>query len=610
MPKPLKALIRFYSDTKSVRISCASGFWGDTPTAVPQLLKNAKMDYMVFDYLSELTMSLLTAAKAKNPDLGYAPDFVLHAVGPNLPEFKQKGIKIIANAGGINTEACVSALKKACEKSGVDLKIAQVSGDNLIKSRLDVEAIKALNSGQSLPKGIHSMTAYFGAGPIVKALENGADIVVTGRTADSAMALAPCIHELGWNMDDFDRLAMGSLAGHLIECGGQATGGLFTDWESVPGYESLGFPVVDVAQNGDFLVTKPPNTGGLLTRHTVAEQLLYEIGDPSAYILPDVVCDFTQVQMEEIAESVVKVTGAKGKPPTSTYKICSTYLDGYRGTCAAIIAGGRAAAKGRKVADAILGRTEAILQLKKLGGFDRKYVSMIGAEDCFGSNARSHDSLREAVIWMAVQHREKSAIEIWSREIASSGTGMAPGLCGMVGGRPKATPCLRLHSFLYPKAEIPASVTVGDHTESYTCPAFAESAEKPVKRAPEPVVHDGQETYTLEDIAFTRSGDKGDNCNIGVMARHPAYLPYIKRALTEENVAKYFAHFCGEDSKIEIFDLPGINAINILLHNSLGGGGMASLRPDPLGKSFGQMLLSFELNSMPSLDEIVANFEK
>lgn len=610
---------RHVRHSSSVRIGCASGFWGDTATAVPQLLHKAdNLDYIMFDYLSELTMSLLTASKQKNPDLGYAPDFVTHAVGPHLQDIQKKGVKIIANAGGINTSACVAALTAACKKAGVEgMKIAQVTGDNLMGGGCDVsnDVIAGCNGGVGLPKGVHSMTAYFGAGPIVKALEMGADIVVTGRTADSSMALAPCIHNLGWHPNEFDKLAMGSLAGHLIECGGQATGGLFTDWEEVPGYENLGFPIVEVSSDGTIEVTKPNETGGLLNKHTIAEQILYEIGDPSAYILPDVVCDFTQVDIQEIGDAKVQVKGAIGYAPTPTYKISSTYLDGFRGTCAAVIAGGRAAPKGRKVADAIMKRTDYILDQMKLGPFDRTYTSLIGAEDSFGSSARANNA-REAVIWMAVQHRKKAAVEVWAREIASSGTGMAPGLCGMVGGRPKATPCLRLHSFLYPKDQVPAAVTVGDQTDTYTCPQFPESKSKTqptaVLAGGSRTTMSGKETYTLEDLAFARSGDKGDSCNVGVIARHPAYLPYIKEAVTSQSVSDYFSH-CFQDpgkAKVEVFDLPGFHAINLLLHNSLGGGGMASLRPDPLGKSFGQMLLSLELKGLPHLDEIVANYDK
>ena len=591
---------------------------------MPQLLDadNVQPDYIMFDYLSEVTMSLLTAAKGKNPSLGFAPDFV-QAIGPHLGEIKSKGIKLIANAGGINTPSCVMALKEACKKAGVELKIAHVEGDNMIDRKEQLfqdERVKEMSSGKKLPKTVHSMTAYFGAGPIVRALEMGADIVVTGRTADSALALAPCVYELGWDLNNpshLDLLSSGSLAGHLIECGGQATGGLFTDWPEVDGYENLGFPVVEVsAEDGTIEVMKPDFTGGLLNRDTVTEQLLYEIGDPRAYILPDVVCDWTNVNIENSGDEGVKVSNAKGLPPTSSFKICSTYMDGYRGTSVNIIGGGNAVGKGRKVANAIIARAEKLFAKNELGGFSRKYIEMIGSEDSYGQFARA-TGVREAVIWMAVQHRKKEAIELWGREIASAGTGMAPGLCNMVGGRPRATPCLKLFSFLYPKSEIEATISLDDQVEKYvpTTPAeeYLEAATVEVSSPELPI---GKEKYPLAEVALARSGDKGDSCNIGIVARHPAFLPYIKRALTPAALSNYFEQFLEpEDSKtkledlVEIFDLPGINAINILLRNSLGGGGMASLRPDPLGKSYGQRLLSFQLENMPPIFEILKAYD-
>lgn len=341
-----------------VRIGCASGFWGDTPTAVPQLLNGGRLNYLMFDYLSEVTMSLMTAAKAKNPDLGYAPDFVMFALAPHLKQIKEQGVKIIANAGGINTLACVAALKEACKKAGVDLKVASVIGDDLMPKRKEL-ANSMTETGQALPSSVHSMTAYFGAGPIVKALEMGADIVVTGRTADSALALAPCVHEFGWNLkSDWDLLAAGSLAGHLIECGGQATGGLFTDWQQVAksGYANLGFPVIEMSADGNFHLSKPDKTGGIINQAAVAEQMLYEVGDPANYILPDVICDFSHVGMS-LDQDTVQVSGAKGKPPTETFKVSATYLDGFKASSVAIIGGGQAASKGHAVAQAILDRS-------------------------------------------------------------------------------------------------------------------------------------------------------------------------------------------------------------------------------------------------------------
>lgn len=602
---------------QSVRIGCASGFWGDTPTATPQLLDNGRVNYLVYDYLSELTMSLLTAAHKKDPKWGYAPDFVLSGVGRHLKTIKEQGIKVITNAGGINTGACVKALKEACQMHGVELNIAEVQGDNLIhqkKELLESKTIHEMATGHTLPQTVNSMTAYFGAEPIVKALGMGADIVVTGRTADSALALAPLMHEFQWKLDDFDRLAAGSLAGHLIECGAQATGGTFTDWHLVKGFEYMGFPIVEVQPSGDFILTKPEGTGGLVNKYTVGEQLLYEIGDPENYILPDVVCDFSNVQIQDQGLDTVLVTGAKGKPPTNSFKISATYMDGYKANCVAIVQGGNATAKARKTAEAILSRCQTLLKMVGLANFDRHHISILGAEDSFGPNALSQEFRgRDAVIWMSVQHQDKTALEILAREIASSGTGMAPGLCGMVGGRPKATPCLKLFSFLYPKEKLAAKIQMNELVEEVRFSsegAEFEKREKPVTREETSDLPSGPETYILEDLAYARSGDKGNSCNIGLIARHPSYLPFIKQLVTEASVAEYFNHLFDKDQQndpvanVTRYDLPGIDGVNFLLENVLDGGGMASLRPDPLGKSLGQMLLSMELTNMPSLEEM------
>jgi len=437
----------------------------------------------------------------------------------------------------------------------------------------------------------------------------GADIVVTGRTADSALALAPCVHEFKWNLEkDWDLLASGSLAGHLIECGGQATGGLFTDWQKVAnGYANLGFPIVEMSANGDIDLSKPPKTGGIVDQAAVAEQMLYEIGDPANYLLPDVNCDFTKVTMTQTDADHVKVQGAIGKPPTDTFKVSATYMDGFKATCVSIINGGHAGAKAHAVANAILNRSRAINKHMGMDDFSDTYVTAIGDEESFGKNA-SKAKPREVAMWMSVKHKEKKALDIWAREIASAGTGMAPGLSALVGGRPKPSPCLKLYSFLYPKSHLPATIQLDDQQINYLCQNTScadTQTETGNEVEPDMEVPTGPMTYTLEDLAYARSGDKGDSCNIGVIARDPKYLPYIKKYVTSEAVHSYFEHFIdSSEGKVTRFDLPGIHAVNFLLEKSLGGGGIASMRPDPLGKSFAQMLLSMELKNMPELKDL------
>ncbi len=318
-----------------LRIGGASGFWGDSSLGAPQLVNSGLIDVLVFDYLAETTMAILAAAQRKNPDAGYATDFVDPVMRQVLPEVVKRGIKVITNAGGIHPQACARALAKVADELGLSVKIAVVEGDDV---RAALPALREaaggtltdLVGGQAVPANLLSANAYLGAEPIARALDAGADIVITGRSVDSAVTLGALIHHFGWSMSDFDRLAGASLAGHIIECGCQATGGLFTDWDTVPDWAHIGYPIVECAEDGSFTVTKVPGTGGLVSPATVGEQLLYEIGDPGAYLLPDVTCDFRQVTMAPAGAHRVRVTGARGRAPPETLKVSATTLVGWR----------------------------------------------------------------------------------------------------------------------------------------------------------------------------------------------------------------------------------------------------------------------------------------
>lgn len=588
---------------KKVRIGCSSGFWGDTVTSVPQLVYGGNIQYLVSDYLSEITMSLLAAVKNKKPELGFTPDF-LESTAPHLAEIKKRGIRVITNGGGINPTACVAMLQNLAKKSGVEFNIAEVSGDDLMpnKEQLEKMGIKEMFSGKPFPSTVNSMNAYYGAGPIVNALNRGADIVVTGRATDSALALAPLIHEFGWADTDFDKLAAGSLAGHLIECGAQCTGGNHTDWEMVKGFDNMGFPIAEVSSDGEMLITKPPGTGGLLSVGTVAEQMLYEIGDPQSYVLPDVTADFSQVTMLNTSEGI-RVKGAKGRAPSQNYKISATYLDGYKATAVVVFGGGKASKKAHVIANSILDRSRKVLKMLKLDDFEKTYIQVIGAEDSFGKMAVSEDMLpREAVLWMSVKHQNKKAIEIWAKEIAAAGTGGTPGITAAIGGRPKPSPCLKLFSFLYPKNDLNASICVNGEKQTYSAPKFTEEPKPDISISSTELMR-GSNKIKLTDLAYTRSGDKGNSCNIGVIARDPAFLPYIREQLTEAVVAEVFSHFI-EGGEVKRYEVPGISGLNFVLESSLGGGGIASLRPDPQGKAYGQILGDLCLENMPNLDDI------
>jgi hypothetical protein len=584
--------------SKLVRIGGASAFWGDTNTAAAQLIKKGNINYLVFDYLAEITMSILAAKRMRDANDGYATDFVEHVMAPLMPTIKQKGIRVVANAGGVNPLACKAALEMAAEKAGVKFRVAVVLGDDLLARKKDFADCVEFEAGTaSMPPTLVSMNAYLGAIPIARALDAGAEIVITGRCVDSAVTLGPLMHEFGWTETDYDKLAAGSIAGHIIECGAQCTGGNFTDWELVrEGYADMGFPIVECQADGQFTVTKPAGTGGLVSVNTVLEQMLYEIGDPRAYILPDVVCDFTRVQLRQVGEHRVQVSGCKGQPPTAYYKVSATYPAGMRCAALFMIGGIDAAKKGRASAGAIVEKVRRQLLEQKLGDFTGVDIHCIGAEESYGPHAREAvKSTREVVVKIVTQHPNPKALKLFAREIAQAATGMAPGFTGYFGGgRPEPNMIPRLFSMLVPKSRLPIEVAIGEERLAITVPVSGGFVAPPAEPEDTPTVAvDADVSVPLIRLALARSGDKGDHANIGIIARKSEYLPYIKAALTTTAMKKYFAHVLAEggQGRVERWSLPGSNSLNFMLYHALGSGGAASLRTDPQGKTFGQMAL-------------------
>lgn len=591
-------------DQRIAKIGCASGFWGDTNTAAFQLVHLSDINYLVFDYLSEITMSIMAKAMMTNPEHGYALDFVSRVMTPLLKKISDKKIKVISNAGGVNPLACRDALQKVLEAQGLDLKIAVVLGDDLMpqQAELKTQNIKEMFSGEDLPSQLASCNAYLGAIPIRDALDQGADIIITGRVVDSAVVLAPLLHEYQWSLEDYDKLSQGSLAGHIIECGAQCTGGNFTDWRLVQGFDNMGFPIVEVKADASFIVTKPKGTGGLVSVATVAEQVVYEIGNPQAYLLPDVTADFSQVKLEQVGEDRVLVIGAKGRAPTQQYKVSATYPDGYRVLVSFLIAGREAPEKAQVIADAILTKCERVLALRSVPPFLEKSVEILGIESTYGANAQQINS-REVVVKIAVKHMFKEACMFFASEIAQASTGMAPALAGIVGGRPKASPVIKLFSFLVDKSKLSVAIDINGQRQNIQIPSGCSDQSFDVVAVGEVAQFTGQEIEVpLVEIAHARSGDKGNHSNIGVIARQPEYLPWIRANLTEEKVKEYMQHVLDpEKSKVIRYEITGFNALNFMLENALGGGGIASLRIDPQGKAFAQQLLDMPVKIPASL---------
>jgi hypothetical protein len=581
-----------------LRIGCSAGFWGDSEAAAAQLVASGRIDYLVSDYLAEITMSLLARARAKSPDAGFAPDFV-RVVAGLAAQIKAQGIRVISNAGGVNPRACGAALAKMLAEQGIAMKIAVVEGDDLSDQveQLRAADVREMKSGTVLPASLLSVNAYLGAQPIVAALAAGADIVITGRVVDSAVTLAPLVHEFGWSWNDWDKLACGSLAGHIIECGTQCTGGLFTDWESVPGWDNMGFPIAECDADGTgFVISKPAGTGGLVTPATVAEQVLYEIEDPASYLLPDVTCDFTQVRLKQDGADRVRVEGARGRPAPPTLKVSATFGDGWRLVGTLMIGGAAAAAKATRVGAAILARCRRLLAERQLPDFSETSLEVLGAESTYGAHARLGHS-REVILKIAARHPAREALELLAREIAPSATSMAQGITGFAAGRPSPSPVVRLFSFLVDSGMPATRVLLDGHDCGFSPQPLDRTDTLPAGGAADTETRapDGGllVRVPLLRIAHGRSGDKGDMSNIGIIARTPAAYRALLQVLTAGVVADYFAHVA--TGEVRRYTLPGIRALNFTLQGALGGGGVASLRYDPQGKAFAQMLLDIEI---------------
>ena len=530
----------------------------------------------------------------KDPQAGYATDFV-EVLTPLLADIQRQGIRVISNAGGIHPQACAAALQAACDKAGVKLNIAVLLGDDLLPQLKQLHGITDMFNGTPLPPVCVSANAYLGAPGITQALALGADIVITGRVVDSAVVSAALVHEFNWSWQDYDRLAQAALAGHIIECGAQCTGGNFTDWRDVPDYEHIGFPIVEVGADGQFTVGKVDGTGGLISELSVAEQLLYEIGDPRAYLLPDVICDFSQVKLQQQGKNCVRLHGAKGLPPTDQYKVSATYPDGFRCTASCLIAGIDAVAKAERVSQAIIHKTSELFSQRGWAPYTEVNIELLGSEATYGAHAKRQDC-REVVVKLAVRHPSKQALVLFAREIAQAATGMAPGLTGIVGGRPTVYPLIRLFSFLIDKSACQLLIDLQDKRHTCSLPVADAPALPDAPIDPPKPQGRADASVPLVKLAVARSGDKGNHSNIGVIARDPEYLPWIAEALTPEVIVDWMGHVLDPvHGRVERWYLPGSHSLNFLLENALGGGGIASLRIDPQGKAFAQQLLEIPI---------------
>jgi hypothetical protein len=416
-----------------VRIGNAQGFWGDRPGSAARLIgQQPNLDYITMDYLAEVSMSILARQRDKNPSLGYAQD-LLHELNMLIPFWKQgMKFKLVTNGGGLNPLDCAKAASEILQ--GIPLKVGVVYGDDvisIIKKGGDFKNLETEESLDEIQNTLVTANAYFGAQGIVQALEKGADIVITGRTADPSLTVGPCVHHFGWKWKDYDKLAGATVAGHLIECGAQVTGGIYTNWLDVPDVSNIGFPFVEVSSDGSFIITKPEGTGGMVNENIVKEQLLYEIGDPDRYLSPDVTVSFLSLALNTVGKDRVQVTGAKGSPPPDTYKVSATYRSGYMAEGTLTLFGNDLYKKAHRCGEMIIDRV-------KQSGYDLEnyYVECLGGGDVVPQVISKID-VKECVLRVTAQDSRKEALESFSKEFAPLVTSGPQGTTGYFSARPK-----------------------------------------------------------------------------------------------------------------------------------------------------------------------------
>ena len=582
--------------SKTVRIGAATAFFNDSRMGIAQLLEKAgALDYIIFDFLAESVMGGLGRGMAAGTGEGFAADFAPGYILPHLQTLLDRRIRVVANAGGLNPAACAEDLRRRARDLGLELRIGVVEGDNLIARCSEIVGPDTRDMFDGSPvlekiagaDRVNSLVAYTGAFPIAAALAAGADIVITGRAVDSAMALGPLIHEFGWGPDDFDLLAAGTLAGHLLECSAQITGGTFTDWRDVPDWAGIGMPIGECGADGSLAITKPENTGGLVSFGTVAEQLLYEVSDPQRYYVADVICDFTGVRLKQAGPDRVAVSGARGLGRTDSFKASLTYEKGWRASALIPVIGLEAAAKAERLGQELIARTNAMLRQSQLPPLSRTHCDIIGGE---GSGPTT------ALCRLVADHPDEQGANVLVREQSSAISHMSVGISLSIAA--SVRPLQHITSFLVPKSIVSQRVWLdGEPLDpAPVTDAKGHEADAPAPAMPAPPSDaDPQMTVSLIRLAWARSGDKGNLFNVAVIAREPEYLPYIAAALTPEAVGAHYgaalAH--GAALKVDRFSVPGLSALNYVVRDSMDGGILASTSIDAVAKGRAQMLLDY-----------------
>lgn len=585
-----------------LKIGNAGGYWGDDHLALKRQIEGGHLDYITIDFLAEVTMSIMQKQRATDPSLGYARDFVTVLKGVLAQAMKQKTC-IISNAGGVNPRACAEAIQKMAESIGLQPKIVVVDGDDILPRLKDLHksGVKFANMETGgdfsyVIDRIVAANAYFGAAPVVEALKLEPDIIVTGRVTDTGITLAPMIHRYGWKWDDWDKLSAGIVAGHLLECGSQATGGNFSDWQKVKSFKNMGYPIVEVSENGELCLTKHPDTGGLVSQDTVREQLFYEMGNPKAYLTPDVVADFSTIQLVDVGKDRVRIFGVKGYEPTPFYKVSMAFENGFKIVCPLVISGPNARAKAEKFAEIFWDRVDA-------STFDATNTEYFGWNACHGTISHQDDA-SEILLQLGARDQDKEKLARMARVVPAMILSGPPGVT-VYGGVAKPGTVIGYWPALIAKSLLKPTVTnmqtgksmevegcrEGNFTVESVSHLNIEIANEPnlsMKQVAKEAI--SPQNKRLYDLCLARSGDKGDTANIGVLARNREIFDRLDKILTAQYVKNLFQEICL--GRVVRYKLDNMMGYNFLLEESLGGGGTVTLRTDAQGKTLAQALLN------------------
>ncbi len=581
-------------------IGNAGGFWGDDFDAFRKQLEGGQLHYLTLDYLAEVTMSILRKQQLKNPEAGYIPDFVLQ-IQNNLDLILKNDVKIITNAGGLNPIACGEKILDILKKHNLEqkIKIAVIYGDNILPNidsyeedfeNLDNPQIKF----KEIRKNLQIANVYFGAKAIVEALKNHANIIITGRVSDASLVMAPMIFEFDWQENDWDKLASSLVAGHLIECGTQVTGGNYTDWHLIQDWK-LGYPLIEAFPDGSFILKKHKNTGGIINKDTVREQLLYEIEDPYNYISPDVIADFNSIDIQEKTDNEVFFKNIKGKPPTKYYKVSMGYHDGHKVYGDLIVSGPKSIQKAKIL--------EEILLNKLSKEFYRFNVSLIGYNSCH-KNLISFNQANEILLRFYAHDYDQNKLDELTRKIPSLILSGPPGI-SYTGGRQKISEVIAYYPTLIEKKKVEPQLVILNPQKSYFKISMNHQFEKEFIPSKPQICESNniklnldflyKNNYDLIDISFydiciARSGDKGDKINLGIIARSKEVYDFLKEILTADYIKFLFREIC--KGKVRRYELPNLYAFNFILEESLEGGGTRSLQIDAQGKTIAQAFLN------------------